>query len=810
MTISFNPLNHPAIFDAPIRLANAEADGPHLPFLFFLVSLLRPRVLVESGTASGDSYCGFCQVIAAAGLPTQAYAFLAQPAQQTALRAYHDPLYGSFSRLLEQAPAEGSSQFTDGTIDLVHLIGSTHEMAAWLPKLSARGVLVLSALESLDTETSVSWAQAQATYPNFSLAHGGGLGLLAVGQDVPSEIAALCRLCPSEGDKVRAFFAQLSRVYITDNPLRLALEQHQNERAHESASLHAQIVKQERQLETLQTQLTQRKRQLQHITEKYSEVVNSDAWWMLHQYWAFRRKLIPPGSRREQGLKHGTRVLRILKQFGVGGTVRKFVRRLVRRSQLELLARQGVFKSVRLPASWQRGLQEKWEDERQNPAVDERVLKLIHTRPPITLAELELPEIETAAELALPLPRSTVSVIIPTWNAGDELALLLSSLAAQQGCERTEVIVVDSGSTDATVALAREYGARVIEISQAEFSHSHARNLGANTATGEYLLFMVQDALPASNLWLYELIAAAQRLQVVAATCIESPREDADLLARLLGKLHAEYLEAQNSDRVFRPLQSVSYEELRRNCQLNNVACLIERQVFERYGFQGAYAEDLDLGMRLAQDGQRMAVLQTVKVVHSHNRPAYYHLKRGYVDCTMMQELFADYPAPLPVGLDKLGREALATFQVLEDVVARLAEGTEFPLPLRELSALLQKRIGQAYKNPAPNMAHPFEPSRDPYTQFLARLAALSPIPANGKLTSSAFAQSVSGMLVYLFDYLEGIYEIADAELLAEIGAFLQKMHALQLGSYLASSASDGRAEPAVTAWIEAELRKGV
>lgn len=808
MTTSFNPLNYPAIFYSPARLVNAESAGPHLPFLFFLSSVLRPRVLVESGTASGDSYCGFCQVIAAEELPTQAYAFLARAPQSASLRAYHDPLYGSFSRLVEVTAAAGLPQFTDGTIDLVHLVGGTQELAAWLPKLSQRGVLVVSGLDSLNPHAAQAWAQARAAYPHFIFKHNAGMGLLAVGKDVPPELAALCCLDASAGDKVRAFFAQLGRVFMTDNPLRRALEQQQQEGADESAALRTQLAKQERQLAALQTQLAQRKRQLQHITEKYSEVVNSDAWWMLHQYWAMRRRVIPPDSRRERGLKQALRLLRVLKQFGVGGTVHKLVRRLERRGKLELLARQGIFKASRLPASWQQGLQEKWEEERQNPALDERLLKLIYTRPPITLAALELPEIETSAELALPPPRSAVSVIIPTWNAGDELALLLSALAAQCGCARTEVIVVDSGSSDGTVAVAREYGARLIEISQAEFSHSYARNLGAQAATGDYLLFMVQDALPASKLWLHELVAAAQRLEVVAATCIEAPREDADLLARFLGKLHAEYLEARHTDRVFRPLQSVSYDEVRRNCQLNNVACLIERQVFERYGFQGAYAEDLDLGMRLAQDGWRMAVLKTVQVVHSHNRPAYYHLKRGYVDCTMMQELFADYPAPLPVGLDKLGREALASFQVLEDLILRLAESTEFPLPLRELAALLQKRLAQAYKNPAPSVARPFEPERNAYTQFLMRLAALSPIPANGKLTGSAFAQSVSGMLGYLFDYLAGIYEVADEALLADIGEFLQKMHALQLGSYLASSASASGAE--VPVWIETELRKGV
>ncbi len=811
MTTSFNPLNHPAIFYSPARRADIGMRAAHLPFLFFLVSVLRPRVLVEAGTADGYVYCGFCQVVAAEGLPTCCYAFPAQPQPQTELRAYHDPLYGSFSTLMTHEPAAGLSQLADGTVDLLHLTGGAHDLAVWLPKLSPRGIVIISPLNSLRGVAAQAWTQAKEQYPHFDFTHDGGLGLLAVGATIVPELAAICGLSAEEGEKVRAFFLQHSRLNQARNLVPpAAVEQKQLELANELTRLRATLAGKEKQLERLQTQLTQRKRQLQTLTEKYTEVVNSDAWWILSQYWILRCKLIPVGSHRERGLKGIARVLRILRQFGVSGILKKLSGRLQRRIRMELIFRTGLFKSVRLPASWQQRLQEQLAGTQQAQAVDEHTLKLIHARAPLTSPALVIPQIETAAERVARLPLASVSVIIPTWNAGDEFAVLLAALVAQQGCDRVEVLVVDSGSTDETVKLAREYGARVIEISQAEFSHAHARNLGAAAATGDYLLFMVQDALPASDLWLYELLSKAQQLQVVAVSCIEAPREDADLLALFQGKSHAEFMGAHLTDRVFEKPASDNYQELRRNCQLNNVACLIERAVFERYSFQGAYAEDLDLGMRLAQDGQRMALLNSVKVVHSHNRPAYYHLKRGYVDCTVMAELFADYPEPLPVEIDKLGREALASFQLLEAVVNQLAESTEFPLPLGVLAALLMKSIEQAYKNPAIVITPPFNSLRDPYTQFLAKLAELAPAPANGKLNGSAFARSVSGVLGYLFDYLASIHQVADAELLARIGEFLQKMHALQLGAYLASSAGAGRARAPVLEWIETELRKGV
>src|SRR5205823_8776375 len=98
-----------------------------------------------------------------------------------------------------------------------------------------------------------------------------------------------------------------------------------------------------------------------------------------------------------------------------------------------------------------------------------------------------------------------VSVIIPTKNAGVDFSPLLSMLKNQEGFKHIEIIIVDSGSTDQTLKIAREFAATIIEIAPAEFSHSYARNLGAERATGDYVLFMVQDALPPSVTWLQEL-----------------------------------------------------------------------------------------------------------------------------------------------------------------------------------------------------------------------------------------------------------------------------------------------------------------
>ena len=71
---NFNPMDHPVVFSAPRRVTPLSAWHDHIPFAMYLVSLLRPKVIVELGTQSGDSYCAFCQAVQELNLDTRCYA----------------------------------------------------------------------------------------------------------------------------------------------------------------------------------------------------------------------------------------------------------------------------------------------------------------------------------------------------------------------------------------------------------------------------------------------------------------------------------------------------------------------------------------------------------------------------------------------------------------------------------------------------------------------------------------------------------------------------------------------------------------
>ena len=88
--------------------------------------------------------------------------------------------------------------------------------------------------------------------------------------------------------------------------------------------------------------------------------------------------------------------------------------------------------------------------------------------------------------------KPTVSVVVPTFNGQETIVRTLRSIAAQRE-HRLQIIVVDDGSRDSTVAAVEASGVSVVLVRQSNSGVSRARNAGAAIATGEYICFVDQD-----------------------------------------------------------------------------------------------------------------------------------------------------------------------------------------------------------------------------------------------------------------------------------------------------------------------------
>lgn len=403
-----------------------------------------------------------------------------------------------------------------------------------------------------------------------------------------------------------------------------------------------------------------------------------------------------------------------------------------------------------------------------------------------------------------------VSVVIPTFNAGREFPLLLRKLNSQLGVHSVEIVLVDSGSTDSTVEAGREAGARLVEITQAEFNHSHARNLGAQAATGDLLLFMVQDAYPVGDYWIYAIarwLLDHANDGVVAASCSEYCRSDSDLMYESMVSVHYRFLGCSEGDRIGR-LTGEDHMALRTQGQLSDVACMIDREFFLQYLYRGEYAEDLDLGIRLIKDGHAVAMLASVKVIHSHNRPAWYYLKRTFVDVVFLTRAFDDFEILRCVSaramLSAMLRSANGLATWLDNVRTPGAQWHISRFRPREWRQVRETGIVQSLGD-------------SEVDAFLRRLQVdLLELPSGGANQTEPFSDMLIGRLDHIQQYALSVYEVEDERVQSEFVDAVLKTFAGTVGAALAYFYLDRRdaahGDPE-RVWIDslfAQLKAGI
>ncbi|HYU61253.1 MAG TPA: glycosyltransferase [Solirubrobacterales bacterium] len=206
-----------------------------------------------------------------------------------------------------------------------------------------------------------------------------------------------------------------------------------------------------------------------------------------------------------------------------------------------------------------------------------------------------------------------ISIVIPVKDGGQDLARCLDAINRQRAPDRVEVVVVDSGSSDRSVAVAHERGARVHEIPPEQFNHGGTRNLGAELAGGEVLVFVSQDAEPVGTDWLARLVgpladdgvAGVYGRQLARPDAVPPERYFLDFLYGTRPRMQAARDESELS------MDSVLF---------SNANSALRRSLWERFPFAGdiIMSEDQDWSRRVLLDGWRIAYEPEAVVRHSH------------------------------------------------------------------------------------------------------------------------------------------------------------------------------------------------
>lgn len=482
------------------------------------------------------------------------------------------------------------------------------------------------------------------------------------------------------------------------------------------------------------------------LNEQLIHIYNSNGWRFLLKYYKLRDYMLPQNSSRRKLLKV---------VFNIGKYYKKFI------LYIKKYGLKGFFIKVRQKVS-------KSENESIN---------------------LYVPKVNFASENEILVNKENIkiSVIIPTKNAGENFEYLLICLTNQKGFEDVEIIVVDSGSIDGTVQLANEYGAKVIRIKPEDFSHSYARNLGAEKASGKYLLFVTQDILPPSEKWIYELFSAIKNNPVSAVSCVEFPRKDADLFYRVSTWSHYNFLGVNNTDKIMEKPVNESYVFLRRNCQLSDITCLIDKDTFMNYKYRFEYAEDLDLGLRLINDGYKLALLSSVKVIHSHNRDAYYFLKRAFVDNIYLNKIFNDFIIPKIDDKDMIS-DIVFTYNFIIKIA-----NIKFEAIVNRSPNDIENSLFIMFEE-VKNRNYPvlIDINSDIYgdtlmKEFINKIYCRYDYNAYKNFKyHGALLNSVKSHIHTIFEYMEISYAIIDKSLVDQLKSSIYKAFAVQCGAHLA------------------------
>ncbi len=218
-------------------------------------------------------------------------------------------------------------------------------------------------------------------------------------------------------------------------------------------------------------------------------------------------------------------------------------------------------------------------------------------------------------------PVEKVSIIIPVRNAQNSIKALIEQVQKQTvNSVAMEIIVVDDGSTDNTQKIAQESGATVLMRGQAVGNPAAARNLGAQAATGDVLVFLDADCTPCEG-WLEALLRGYEQGEVCVGGALAMP-EGLSLTARV------DYYNGWYHVHEKMPRTHVTQHP---PCNLS-----VLRSVFnETSGFNEtttiAYShEELQWQSELIQKGERILFDPQAWVYH-HNRPGFIQLlKRNY------------------------------------------------------------------------------------------------------------------------------------------------------------------------------------
>jgi glycosyltransferase involved in cell wall biosynthesis len=196
------------------------------------------------------------------------------------------------------------------------------------------------------------------------------------------------------------------------------------------------------------------------------------------------------------------------------------------------------------------------------------------------------------------------SIVIRTYNEERHIGRLLKGVR-RQTLSDVEVILVDSGSTDGTVALAESFGARVVRIPSAEFTFGRSLNLGVQAAKHEWIVIASAHVYPVYPDWIETLL---------------HPFEDG-MVALTYGKQRGSDFSKFSEQQIFHQWYPEASQPRQETAFCNNANAAIRKSLWKQHPYDETLTglEDLAWAKWAQEQGHKIAYVAEAEIIHVHN-----------------------------------------------------------------------------------------------------------------------------------------------------------------------------------------------
>ena len=196
------------------------------------------------------------------------------------------------------------------------------------------------------------------------------------------------------------------------------------------------------------------------------------------------------------------------------------------------------------------------------------------------------------------------SIVIRAYNEAQHLPRLLDGIR-QQTVEDVEIVLVDSGSTDNTLAIAASYGAQVVRIPSDEFTFGRSLNFGVRAATRELVVIASAHVYPVYPDWL---------------ECLLKPFDDGNV-ALVYGKQRGTKTSKFSEHQIFRQWFPDSEPMQQESPFCNNANAAIRRSLWENHSYDETLTglEDIAWAKWAQTEYYAISYAAHAEVIHIHN-----------------------------------------------------------------------------------------------------------------------------------------------------------------------------------------------